>query len=315
MKVYIYSLLCTFIFCFSSCTSDVPGSPVCENKQQVTIENSLLIKSLEHINDSLLASDSRTRAKWTKTQVLLVAACDLYGAYEGAQTGFGIGTKVGLALGSPITGGVFGTAVGGILCGTIKSWMAAPKTRADGGNGVQYTDMNTGIDASTDGNLNFTPNNLIIKPNTKQFDPDSISLDASTLEEKYLNVGKLHNVMLGIIEGTITINDSLDTTPKDSIYTAIMSSQEMEAAFEDAKNTTASIDEIPADSVADYAIQLFINIFTEYSSSNEDVATIISRYLEAIENSTELSDEDKECIKYGMATALYSFNYWNVIYN
>ena len=49
--------------------------------------------------------------------------------------------------------------------------------------------------------------------------------------------------------------------------------------------------------------------------STHKVITIISRYLEAIENSTELSDEDTEYIKYGMATALYSFNYWNVFYN
>ena len=56
------------------------------------------------------------------------------------------------------------------------------------------------------------------------------------------------------------------------------------------------------------------DMYAKYISTHK-VITIISRYLEAIENSTELSDEDKECIKYGMATALYSFNYWNVIYN
>ena len=56
------------------------------------------------------------------------------------------------------------------------------------------------------------------------------------------------------------------------------------------------------------------DMYAKYISTHK-VITIISRYLEAIENSTELSDEDKECIKYGMATALYSFNYWNVFYN
>ena len=45
------------------------------------------------------------------------------------------------------------------------------------------------------------------------------------------------------------------------------------------------------------------------------VVIIIGKYMEVIDTSFELTDDQKESIKYGLATALYSSNYWEKRYD
>lgn len=46
------------------------------------------------------------------------------------------------------------------------------------------------------------------------------------------------------------------------------------------------------------------------TSETDDIAFVIGKYMEVIEISTELTEEQKESIKCGLATGLYSSNYW-----
>ena len=56
-------------------------------------------------------------------------------------------------------------------------------------------------------------------------------------------------------------------------------------------------------------------VIEQYANDCVDVAFIIQKYIEVIDNSNELTPEDKKNIKYGLATALYSTNYWQHEYN
>ena len=57
-------------------------------------------------------------------------------------------------------------------------------------------------------------------------------------------------------------------------------------------------------------MELFNQVLEEYASKTDDVAFIIGKYVDVIEDSNELTTEQKQSIKSGLATALYSFKYW-----
>ena len=57
-------------------------------------------------------------------------------------------------------------------------------------------------------------------------------------------------------------------------------------------------------------IILFNKVLEDYASKIDDVAFIIGKYMELIDSSIELTDEQKDSVRYGLATALYSSNYW-----
>lgn len=71
-------------------------------------------------------------------------------------------------------------------------------------------------------------------------------------------------------------------------------------------NTPVSID-----LKADYAMKPFEDLFLKYSVESKDVVYLINRYSDVIKASTELTDEEKDWIMSGLATVLYSFNYWD----
>lgn len=64
------------------------------------------------------------------------------------------------------------------------------------------------------------------------------------------------------------------------------------------------------DPVLNKVMDLFSHIVEEYPSEVNDVAFLVGKYVEIIDRTNELSSEQKECIKSGLATALYSAQYW-----
>lgn len=55
---------------------------------------------------------------------------------------------------------------------------------------------------------------------------------------------------------------------------------------------------------------IFNKVFQGSVSCHDDVVKLINKYSEEIDKSEELTEEQKLSVKNGLATALYSFNYW-----
>lgn len=62
-------------------------------------------------------------------------------------------------------------------------------------------------------------------------------------------------------------------------------------------------------------MDLFCEVFEQYSTTCDDVAFIINKYIEILEKSNELTETQLNSIKTGLATSLYSFNYWDKTFN
>lgn len=79
------------------------------------------------------------------------------------------------------------------------------------------------------------------------------------------------------------------------------------------KITTGSIGDNETtitNSTVDIVRKLFVQMLENYCVKSNDVSYVISRYVDIIDQSTELTDDDKNQLKMALATALYSSNYW-----
>ena len=73
----------------------------------------------------------------------------------------------------------------------------------------------------------------------------------------------------------------------------------------------SSVGHLPtSDTMLSKVMELFNQVLEGYAFKIDDVAFIIGKYVDVIEESDELTTEQKQCIKSGLATALYSFKYW-----
>jgi len=58
-------------------------------------------------------------------------------------------------------------------------------------------------------------------------------------------------------------------------------------------------------------MNLFTNILETYSDKAEDVEFVINKYIEAVQNTNELSTEEKDNIYRSLSVAASSFELWN----
>lgn len=64
------------------------------------------------------------------------------------------------------------------------------------------------------------------------------------------------------------------------------------------------------DSNVDKILELFEDVLKQYPEESKDVAFVIDKYIEIIDQSDELTEEEKMVLKSTFATALCSSKYW-----
>lgn len=303
--VYIFAIL----FCIGLVSS-------CSNEdayefQSSAVENAQIITDLKNINSELLSTvpSSTTIRKglaWTGKEWANVVYADATGAWGGGKIGGEIGAAVGLGLGSPITGGVFGAALGAMIGGAGASWMASPM--------VVVTDNPLSIEQVcrilVNDDLSINEGVVIIEnPTTKiKLDVDEELIINSKLDENSLNIGKVHNLILSVMDGSVILQKEEQTSSK--LKDALFDSKEFIDSCKMIAENASVGRPLSSDKMLSEVMELFNQAFEGYVSEIDDVAFIIGRYMDVIEKTDELTTEQKTCIKSGFATALYSYKYW-----
>lgn len=297
----------------TSCTSEENQS--LEQQPATTLlANSELLQELANFNDSLLATSTNTR--WSLPRWARIAVADINGAISGGKGGAWVGAKVGLFLGSPHTGAVFGAAIGAIAVGAGSSMTKAHATRAVPNYDLTYKEIAQTCCLILNEDLTVNTNKIAMSPAASRKININDSITSKVyLTQKQLNIGRMHNIVLSFTDGSVTIDEGNTSLNKDTLYNAIINSDEMCELYDETIINIIHENAQPVDTKADYAIQLFEDVFTQYTNDKNDAVYIINEYSKAINASSELTDEEKNWIMGGLATALYSFNYWTVTFD
>ena len=311
MKRFIITtiaVLMTVSMMLQSCSKG--DSVSTEQRDNELLIESVLITDLSGFNDSLLTTMTKG---WSFKEWLGVASADVNGAWVGGKIGAKVGAAVGTFLGSPITGGVFGTFLGGMVGGVMSSYVASPDTPAFAKRDITYTEISQLCLQAADNNLAVNNDCIMASPAVWQkIEVEENVLSTVTLKPKELSMGKMHNVMLSVINDSAKIDQNKIAEWDDTLYNAVINSDEMELLFEDAKKLSlGSYCSDSEDSKISYVMELFENIYSEYPRDINDVVYIINEYITVIDASTELTAEEKDFVRIGFATALYSFHYWD----
>lgn len=107
----------------------------------------------------------------------------------------------------------------------------------------------------------------------------------------------MHNVALATLDGSIEIDQTKAIKTEDTLMNTILKSSEMEVLYNDLTNKYISGIPTEYDSLTEQVMELFNEIFQKYSYENEDVVFLINKYAEAIDESDELTGEQKNNIK------------------
>lgn len=314
-NLFIVSVTMLIALCFASCSSDEQYTEV----NNPSVENANIIKELENINQEIMftaPSETRGFKDLSKKDQLYITAADVCGAYKGGKAGF----KLGSLLGGH---GILGAVIGGTLYGASASYMAYYKmTSNDTATATLKSRSQQSVNTACKACNTLLDDNLSIKENASlsndslrlQFTKvDKVLLDSSKLDETSLLIGKMHNIVLASLDGHLDIDTTVANENDSKIITSILESKELKDScimmVENIKHDNIKSSDIMIDKI----MSLFEDVFKEYATQTSDVAFIISKYAEAIDKSDELTQEQKVSVKSGLATALYSFQYWDEI--
>ena len=131
---------------------------------------------------------------------------------------------------------------------------------------------------------------------------DSTLINMVGLDENSMKVGQYHNVMLSALEGNLADTEKISTKadlgsqefPKfETVLEAeILYSGEMCSAFNELYQTTEIVEENLE--LPDVIMQMYSELMNQYVSGSEDIIYIINKYTECIDNSSELTADEKK---------------------
>ena len=320
-------MFCMFM---TSCSSEI--NEIVQQREEMYID-SKAIQELKVFNDKTLESKGNKIMRGGIPRWVTISVHDAIGAYCGGKTGAALGGKIGLVAGSPITGAAFGGFLGAVGFGAYKSARTYHSTcsYACTPEDFQINFINNAYPLikqyydELESNLNIKGNDLLT-PNSlgEQIDVDEQILDSVNLDNHFLYVGKLHNVILSSLQNSAQVGEDISLSMRSSLnyedieedinFTYISSQMDWNEFYDEANQLAVELETDNANSKVDYVMTLFADIFSIYPSEIDDVVMIINKYAAVVKASDEFTEEEKEYIMYGLATALYSYNYWEVEY-
>lgn len=293
---------------FLSCENDV--------NYETKGNNVKVVADLEKVNQNLRSSvflNAKTRGSWSKETKIKVIGADLVGAWQGAKAGLSFGVKAGLGIGSPhLVGGGF-CALGAVVGGAWSSWMAAPTMAVT----ESFEKIPQTCKLTSKGDLSINKEAIVVN-DIKAIDKTNIPqaiLEETKLDENSLRIAEMHNIILLSLDGSITLDETAqDMSEMDELKNKLLDSKEFMDSCKMVGLRSQDWKLETSDDVTAKIISLFNEVLAESSSKTEDIAVIIGKYMEVINDSEELTKEQKESIKCGLATGLYSSKYWEDVY-
>lgn len=309
-KCFFYICLSIFVLSILGITNSCSKEKAASISAAKDISDSQLLQELSYISDSLASTVSETKG-WSKKEWLEVICTDIGGAVKGGKHGYKVGMWIGTALGSPITGAAFGAFTGGCLAGAIASWVVSPdRALINPPDSIYYCEK-TIFEGIVNDNLDITLNSSGFEPKiAERIDIDPTILLSVNLKEKYLDIGKIHNIILAALEDSLTFEKSINSGIEDSLHNAIIYSEEMKALIDEVKIDATEGSLLSENTICDRIISQFNELMLKYPNEINDVITMINEFSEKIEVSIEIEEEEKDWVYCGLATALYSYNYW-----
>lgn len=325
-KMYLFFYVLTSCLLFASCSADINDNV---QSSKNAFNNSKLVQELSLINSQLLDSNENKIMRGGIPKWVNVTVHDVIGAFSGGKAGAAMGGKIGTLLGSPITGGVFGGFLGAVGFGAYRSASQyySTCTYACTAEDFQNNFINSASqlidhyydDLKMEKSINERDIDFVSDSLCKQINIDEPILESVKLKNRHLCVGKLHNIILSSLENNKSEGVMRGLTNNygcgDNVtFSYVSSHMDWDEFYAEANKMVEKVELGDTNSKIDYVMTLFTNIFSIYSSEIDDVVVLINKYATVVNASDELSEEEKDYILYGLATALYSFNYWKVEY-
>lgn len=340
--VYLLLLSCTLL----SCSTESSFNQSLIDKSESTIITRLKTVNAEIYANTSISPTSRGWNEWSNSKRAYVVTKDFIGAYVGGKAGARWGARIGAVSGQPITGSVFGAFLGGAISGGYSSWLARKEYQdledinnpSDevGEEDIEEIDEEECFDSIANICKYLVINGVFIEDENEEevdgvidrmltsgIQVEDEYIATSKLDRRSIIIGKMHNALLGSIDGRAANNTSTrrlssnsggnndsDIDPELQLQEDIANSVDFLA---DCKQTAYTVNDDNVDLAEDTPyniLSLFIEVLENYSTQSANVAFVIGKYTEIIDQSEELTDDEKRDLKASLATALYSSRYW-----
>lgn len=321
MKKLIHCVLVALVASTSwtSCSKD----SVTEKVYEPTRPNSELLISLEQANQEFIQSQqTELRGFWDKFgKFCSVVTADALSGYSMGK----MGGSVGAVLGPK--GAVAGAAIGGTI-GAIGGSYAAYKT-VKGYNTVQtklsYEQAQKAyiVAMSQRGQTGQTGQTGPMRSVgfVEKMHNDGIDIDFPIeMRASALSAGETHNLALGYLieieKGVDSLQVVFHPNKKEEEYifkstrmndeydrvVSVLSEGNVEALYEDLRKTRAH--------KIDVIMSLFVEVFSTYIGDINDINRLSNMYINRIERSNELTQEEKQILYNAISIAAHSYRFW-----
>lgn len=151
--------------------------------------------------------------------------------------------------------------------------------------------------------------------NFEEYVPKTINVDYPILDDNITLMGAKHNVLLkSIMLDDFKENDYKDILSDEEVK--VIESKEYKASFDSIMASISVIDGVlvlKGNDVGTKLMNLFYDVFQKYSEDSDDVQFLINKYIDEVNSTSELSDEDKKLVYSSLSVIASSYEFWSNI--